>query len=216
MSFSTYAHAIHRSLLGAHQHLPIKLGQVHQLLSASLGHNSLASYQNAQPAEGLGQQIIVDRRRLLDRFNDFGLPGGLADEFLEHFKSAAMQTVHVHQSDYLKSLTDFVRDSIPNVPEVKAHVALIGARISFAEVDPINILMPLNVGTSILQVVSGTVELSTIQGRPHPTRKMSFDGCVTVPVHGRRCYGAFTLTGTLVDEFSYGALGLEYSYLPED
>lgn len=216
MSFSTYAHSIHRSLLRSHPGLSIKLGQVHQLLSAALGHKSLASYQNAQPAESLGQQIIVNRNGLFNRFNELGLPGGLAEEFLAHFKSTANQIVHVHHSDYVKTLMDFVRDTIPLLPEVQDHLARIGARISFSQVDPIAFPEPMGIHSPILHAVSGTVELSTREGRPHPIRKLNFAGCVAVEVHGRRCLGAFALSGGLEDELDLVDQVVEYAYLPED
>jgi hypothetical protein len=138
------------------------------------------------------------------------------EEFLGYFKSAATQIVHVHQYEYVKALMDFVRDMIPQLPEVQAYMARIGARISFSEVDPIAFPEPLGIRTPILHVVSGTVELSTREGRPHPTRKLVFDGCVAVRVHGRRCLGAFTLTGRLDDEINHDNPVVEYAYLPED
>jgi hypothetical protein len=231
MSFSTYAHTIHRLLRRDHPdlpiqlgqverllsatlgHNPIKLGQVQQVLAAALGHNSLASYQNTLPPENLGQQIIVDWNRLIKRCNELGLPNGLAEEFVGYFKKTATQIVYGHEYEYVKALMDFVRDAIPQLREVQSHLGHIGARISFSEVDPINFPAPLGIPGPILHVVSGTVELSTLEGRPHPSRKLFFDGSVAVEVFGRRCLGAFSLSGGLHNDDDQV---FEYGYLPND
>ena len=216
MSFSFYAHAIHHSLLQEHTAVPLKLGQVQQLLAAALGHKSLASYQNAQPPEDFGQRIIVNRHRLLERFNELRLPIELMEKFLTCFQSAASQSVYLHDSEYVKALMDFVRDTMPQVPEVQNYLARIGAHISFTAVDPIQFPEPIGLSTPVLHVVSATVELSTRDGRPHPTRRLFFDGCVTVRVCGRRCLGTLELSGRLDEEGIGGSDVVEYAYLPED
>jgi hypothetical protein len=130
-----------------------------------------------------------------------------------YLKTTATQIVYVHDYEYVKALMDFVRDGIPQLQEVQSHLARIGARISFSEVDPIEFPEPLGIRGPILHVVSGTVELSTPEGRPHPTRKLLFDGCVAVEVYGRRCLGSFSLSGGLHNDDDQV---FEYGYLPKD
>lgn len=215
MSFSTCASLIHRAIVRTHPDSPIKLGQIHQLLSAALGHNSFASFQNAQPDGDLGHQIIVNRPLLLDRCSDLGISGGLAEVFLRHFKAAASTTVYLHEHEYVAALMEFARNSIPKLTTVQDHVGRIGARIAFVEVHPIEFPMTMGIHSPILHVISATVEINSTGGQRQQTRKLDFDGCVAVNVQSRRCLGAFTLTGGLVDvdgrdqEFEYG-------YLPAD
>lgn len=215
MSFRTCASLIHRALLHTYPDSPIKLGQIHQLLSAALGHNSFASFQNAQSEGDLGHQIIVNRRLLLDRCSDLDISGSLAEEFLRHFKAAAPTIVYLHEHEYVAALMEFARNSIPKLPSVQDHVGRIGARISYVEVHPIEFPLPMGIHSPILHAISATVETSSVGTRRRQIRKLDFDGCVAVKVHNRRCLGAFTLTGNLVDADGRDQ-EFEYGYLPAD
>lgn len=213
MSFSTYAHAIHVALRRRYPHLPLKLGQVQQLLAASLGHHSLASYQHAQPPEQLGQHILVDHHLLIDRCAELGLPETVTPDFLMYFQSVAKQTIHMRHSDYVLALTKFVAAAMPMLPSVQTHLSHREIEVGFSEGGGISVQEPLELHSPLLHVVNVTVELSDARGRLHPQPDLFFDGCVVVAVLGRRCLGAFELTGDLKDESKPGAEALEYAYI---
>jgi hypothetical protein len=215
MSFSTYAHAIHRSLQHQYSDLPLKLGQVQQLLAAALGHNSLASYQTVQPEEQFGSQILIDRPRLLERLNRLDLPASLTDSFIAHFKSASVQVVYKYDSEYLKALMQYVTVAMPMLPDVRQFLAETGEQITSINENYVSFPERLEIRPpAALHVVSATVELMNPQSKV--TRQMLFDGCISAVATGRRCLGAMELSGGLCDESDLYNQVTEYNYLSED
>lgn len=215
MSFSTYAHAIHRSLQNQHSGLPLKLGQVQQLLAAALGHNSLASYQTVQPEEQFGSQILIDRLRLLERLDSLDLPASLTNSFIEQFKSVSVQVVYRYDSEYFNALMKHVSDAIPMLPDVRKFLVGTGEQITSINENYVSFPERLEIlAPAALHVVNATVELIDPQSKV--TRQMLFDGCISAMVTGRRCLGAMELSGRLCDESDLYNQVTEYAYLSED
>lgn len=125
-SFSRLSHAFKQSL---NQHAPIKLGHVQQILAASLGHGSLASFQASDlPSIENATHICLDLDQAWSRTEGLGIPierENICYELQKAFTSILPEkAVHLDMDRYLMAIQSFIDTHVINDEDVNSEMAM--------------------------------------------------------------------------------------------
>lgn len=137
------------------QGISVHLGQAQQLVVASFGYRTLASYQASKPTLSLDdvRHLVLDVELLRDRARAFGLDelamGQNVEAVLEELLPAA--GVHMNGDSFAQTIQEFVDDATWNDGEVTSQTAMTNGSLG-------EIYMPLDLWESLDLAVDDDID----------------------------------------------------------